>query len=330
MYQKAINEELKSTTTGDGFLEFRLNNSLAFPVAVYLISDDGWWVGAVDSSFIMPGLPGIVVRSSAVVPVNNYIDKGWYFLFLNAYSGAFVAALQADEAFRVPGGGYYVLTLNPTHLLEPNDLGSVPKPSKDIVIPTDSPRVVVACGMLGTGNVAVREQYWQRLPDSYSISKGAKRTVDYTVTSGMERTTSEQSRLGSSVMGSASVGWGPISATLSASLSVNSTTFQQVSTNVETTAFVSQTYDNTAGKKSRICFYWQLTNVLTVFDGAGVAQSSLVYGAESPAVIDAHDLAALPPRPVRKPRPMSADMRARLPEPPPSLRGDEVRQRSAW
>ncbi|MET8686916.1 hypothetical protein ABZV77_22135 [Streptomyces sp. NPDC004732] len=242
-------------------------------------------------------------------------DLGWYVLFLNAYSGAFVTVQQVQSAVLGPGNGRYWLIANPSYVVDPNDIGPVPEPNASVVIPPDSPRVVVGFGGLtATNSTVVREQYWQRLPDSYSIAAGALRTINYTTTSGMESTTSDQTTLASSVTGSGTAGWGPVSATLTASLSANSTSFQQTSTTVERTAFVSQTYDNTAADaKSRVVFYWQLTNVLTVFDKDGNASASLVYGTENPAVIDAHTVGDLPPRPLEKKLPMSAEMRARLP-----------------
>ncbi|MFJ3833161.1 hypothetical protein ACIPWI_35175 [Streptomyces sp. NPDC090046] len=329
IYQKAIDEELQSVTTGQSLPDLTLNNELNFPLAVYLISDYGWWIGGMDQAFVEPpGYPGLVVPANRTMDVYcpGEFDLGWYLIFLNAHSGAFVAVIQVASAFYSQNNGCYWMTLDQTCLLDPNSIGSVPEPYETVIIPPDSPRVVVASGYLPlTGNTVVREQYWQRLPDSYSIAAGAKRTISYTTTSGMESTTSEQTQIGTSVTGSTTAGWGPISATLSASLSNNSTTFQQTSTNVETTAFVSQTYDNTKGEKSRICFYWQLTNLLTVFDPAGNPLTSLVYGAESPAVIDAHNIDDLPPRPVKKELPMSADMQARLSLSSPTLAAGEAR-----
>nr|WSY50505.1 hypothetical protein OG999_10465 [Streptomyces sp. NBC_00886] len=330
-YQKAINETLQSTTTGDYFSDLTLNNELRFPVTAYLISDSGWWIGGLDHVFTNPpGYPGLVVPAIQTMDVGpTEFDRGWYFLFLNAHSGAFVAVIQVDSAVYSPNNGRYWINLDETYLLDPNGIGSVPEPNESVVIPPDSPRVVVGSGLLPTGNTVVREQYWQRLPDSYSIAAGAKRAISYTTTSGMESTTSEQSKVGASVMGNTSAGWGPVSATLSASLSNNSTTFQQTTTNVEMTAFVSQLYDNTKeGAKTRICFYWQLTNLLTVFDNNGNALSSLIYGSESPAVIDAHNLDDLPPRPLKKELPMSADMQARLSVPSLTPAAGQVQQRS--
>jgi hypothetical protein len=310
-YQKALNETLKSTNSGQ-YMDVRFLNATEIPLSVYLISDKACWLGrdVLGYGYFVAGAPAIKVAPGAEVGTYGGIDADWYFIFLNSFSGAFVAALRAGTASPPPGG---VLTVTCDDLLDPNTIGSVPAPNKSVVIPPDSPRVVVGCGKLANGNTVIREQYWQRLPDSYSISAGAKRTISYTVTSGMENTTSERSQLGAAVMGSTTAGWGPISATVSASLSTNSTSFQQITTNVETTSFVSQRYDNSAGDTARMFLYWQLTNVLTLFDPDGTPLSSLIYGSEGPAVIDAFPRAdELPPRPLTKERPMSEEMRAQL------------------
>ncbi|MFJ6482375.1 hypothetical protein ACIQK6_19975 [Streptomyces sp. NPDC091682] len=297
-------------------------NQTCIPLSLYLLSTEG-------DHFSCQTTPDqYLPEGTVLLPANgqeSYTrqDSGtdWYWLFTNSYTGAFAAAVRTPESGSV--------TITSFDLLDPNDIGLPPKPGDGVIIPQDSPSIMVGCGELETGNVVVREQYWQRLPDSYSIAAGAKRTISYTTTAGMESTTSEQSHVAESVTGSATAGWGPVSATLTASLSNDSTTFQQASTNVETTAYVSQTYDNSKGVKSRTCFYWQLTNVLTMFDSTGNALASLVYGAESPAVIDVHSPDDLPPRPLEKELPMSADMRARLSWSPPTAAAGPVLHRSA-
>ncbi|MFD3998830.1 hypothetical protein [Streptomyces sp. NPDC058548] len=323
-YRLALGESLKSTTTHETFQELKIGNLCDFPLSVYLVSDEGWWIGGVDDVFVAPGFPSLTVPAEVAqtfVSTQGF-DLGWYLIFLNARSGAFVSVKRLSSAVYSPSQGCMWLLVGAPDLLDANDIGPVPQPSASVVIPPDSPRVVVGFGRTPKGNTLIREQYWQRLPDSYSISAGARRTVEYTVTTGMESTTSTQSDLGSSVMGDVAAGWGPISASLSTSLSASSTSFEQVSTNVETSSFVSQVYDNTQGEKSRICYHWRLANVLTVFD-AGEPVSSLIYGS-GPAVISAHNLEDLPPRPVRKELPMSAEMRAQLSGAPPATAAGEA------
>jgi hypothetical protein len=238
------------------------------------------------------------------------IDLGCYFIFVNYYSGAFAAVYPATAA--VPYNNNLILNIECSDLLSPNDIGIPPTPNQDVVIPPDSPRVVVGCGVVN-GNYVAREQYWRRLPESYSLARGQHRTENYTTTSGIEVTTSQQSQLAASVGVGASAGWGPISASISASVSASSSTFQQISTNMQTTTFVSQGFDNTKGLTSKMFLYWQLTNVVTVFDSNGDPLSSLIYGSEEPAVIDGpYDLSGLPARPLKKELPMSPQMRELL------------------
>ncbi|WP_024761534.1 hypothetical protein [Streptomyces exfoliatus] len=312
-YRDAIAETLKSVTTHEGFTDLTVGNVCPFPLSMYLVSDEAWWIGGVEDAFLEPGYPALTVPAATTLDFVSLqgFDLGWYLIFLNAHSGGFVAVRQLSTAVSNPSTGQRILAVDRTQLLDANDIGPVPQPNESVVIPPDSPRIVVGFGQTPNGNVLTREQYWQRLPDSYSIAAGATRTVEYTVTSGMESTTSTQTDLGSTVMADGNAGWGPISASLSTSLSAGSTSFQQVSTNVETSSFVSQLYDNEKGQKSRICFYWQLTNLLTVFENDHVPVSSLIYGS-GPAVISAHDLDDLPPRPLKKDRPMSEEMRAQL------------------
>ncbi|MFD7839197.1 hypothetical protein [Streptomyces sp. NPDC059761] len=311
-YQQALDGTLTSTNTGNTGT-FTFANATEIPLGCYLVSDTGVWLGMVpNGNTFGEGNPSMHLAAGTqwwtfTVP----IDMGGYFIFVNYYSGAFAAVLPATAADSYNGGNL-ILTVECSHLLNPNDIGVPPTPNQDVVIPPDSPRVVVGCGVVN-GNGVAREQYWRRLPESYSIAKGEYRTENYTTTSGMEATTSQQSQVAASVGVSASAGWGPISASISASVSGSSSTFQQVTTNTQTTSFISQAFDNTNGKSAQMFLYWQLTNVVTVFDTNGNPLSSLIYGSEEPAVINGpHNPASLPPRPLKKELPMSARMRELL------------------
>ena len=91
----------------------------------------------------------------------------------------------------------------------------------------------------------------------------------------MQKTTSEQTTVAASLGISASAGWGPISASVSTSLSQTSSTFQQVTLTEERTSFVSDTLENKTDKP-RMLLIWQLTDIVTVFEGNGVPLSSIV------------------------------------------------------
>jgi hypothetical protein len=310
-YQQALDGVLKSTITGNTGT-FTFANATEIPLGGYLISDTGVWLGMVPgSNSFAEGNPSMRLGAGTQWWTSTApIDMGCYFIFINYYSGAFAAVYPATAA--VPYNGNLILTVECSDLLIPNDIGVPPTPNQDVVIPPDSPRIVVGCGVVN-GNCVAREQYWRRLPESYSLARGQQRTENYTTTSGIEVTTSQQSQLAASVGVGASAGWGPISASISASVSASSSTFQQVSTNTQTTTFVSQSFDNTKGLAAKMFLYWQLTNVVTVFDSNGDALSSLIYGSEEPAVIDGpYDLSGLPARPLKKELPMSPQMRELL------------------
>ncbi|MFF3089842.1 hypothetical protein ACFVRB_33085 [Streptomyces nojiriensis] len=320
-YQEAIDGTLCSQYLGVPVPNLAFFNGTEIPLDVYLLSDKGSWLGG--PTFAFPGGHPIQIAPQETWGSAQGVDFGWWFIFLNSYSGAFVAVQRAGSA--VPWSGLNLLSVTCEDLLNPNNIGTIPKPNVHVLIPPDSPRVTVGCGNLPTGCTVAREQYWQRLPNSYSLSAGARRQVSYTVTSGMESTSSDQDQFSTSVTGSASAGWGPVSATVSASLSANSTRFQQVTTSLETTSFVSQECVNAQQEVPETFFYWQLTDVLTVFDPSGTPVSSMIYGSQGPAVIDGpHHPRSLPPRPLDKVLPMSEEMEEQVALVSVTARDDEL------
>ncbi|MEU9702872.1 hypothetical protein [Streptomyces sp. NPDC047981] len=316
MYQQALDGTLTSQITGNTG-RFTFANTTEIPLGGYLVSDTGVWLGVVpQGNTFGPGNPAIDLEPGEQWRTyTTPLDFGSYFVFVNRYSGAFALVFPAMNA--QPDGPNWNITIDCSCLLDPNDIGIPPTPNAYVIVPPDSPRVVVGCGVVN-GNTVAREQYWRRLPQSYSIAKGEVRTESYTTSSGIEATSSQQADLATSVGVSASAGWGPISTSLSASVSAGSSTFQQVTTNTQSTSFLSESFDNTAGESAQMYLYWGLTNVVTIFDATGTALSSFIYGSEDPAVIDGpRDPLALPPRPLEKTMPMSPRM-ARL------LRGEEA------
>ncbi|MFE6868854.1 hypothetical protein ACFVFS_20130 [Kitasatospora sp. NPDC057692] len=278
-YQQAIDGTLRSQTSAGTGNPLTFYNDTAIALNMYLISGTGEHYGY-DSQAqnFAPGAPPYQVApngGSSLTQANP--EAHWFWLFTNAYSGAFAAV------FETPSSGNIGITS--FDLLEPNDIGHVPRPDQDVIIPSDSTPVVVGCGAVGTeGSAVVREQYWQRLSDSYSIGPGERKTVNNTVTSGMQETTSELASVEGSLSASARAGWGPVSASVSASLSAASTTFQQVTTTKQTTSYVSDRYENAAGNPAFLHLYWQLTDSVTVYDRSGNPLSSIVTGTQ-PVVI---------------------------------------------
>jgi hypothetical protein len=128
-----------------------------------------------------------------------------------------------------------------------------------------------------------REQFWHCTGESYSLAPGESRTVSYTATHGMQESSSDSETTNASVGVSASAGWGPFSASVSASLSESSTTSQQLTVSTQTTSFVSSSYVN-LGEHSELNLFWQLTDIATVYDSTGLPLSSVVSG-EAPTLV---------------------------------------------
>nr|WSY50506.1 hypothetical protein OG999_10470 [Streptomyces sp. NBC_00886] len=274
-YEKAINGTLCSQDSPTGN-PVTFTNQTCVPLTLSLLSAGGEHYSArtTPDKYLPEDTP--VLGANGASYTREDPGEDWYWVFTNFYTGAFAAACQTPASGSV--------TIMSFDLLDPNDIGLPPKPDDEVIIPSDSPPIMVGCGALENGNAVVREQYWQRLPDSYSIGPGESKTVSNTVTSGMQQTTSALNTIEGSVMVSTKAGWGPVSASVSASLSAASTSFQQFTTTQQTTSYVSDHYENSSDTDSQMCLYWQLTDSVTVYDSAGTALSSITTGTQ-PVII---------------------------------------------
>lgn len=152
-----------------------------------------------------------------------------------------------------------------------------------MIIPPNGPRILVGVGVLQKDRFVTREQFWQRLPNSYSLASSEEKVVNYTQTQGIQESSSDSKTVTDSVSVSASAGWGPFSASVSASLSESSTSAQQLTVSTQTTSYVSSTYQN-LGENAELNLLWQLTDVVTVYDADGRPLASVISG-EAPPVI---------------------------------------------
>lgn len=275
-YRKALSGELVSTLNDTSFT-VTIKNGLPIPVELSWISTSG-----------AHELVGTLGPGGEREVLDCY--GGYYFLFAATFTGSFVGVITI-------GSGTTQYTFNRQDLLNPGEIGHIPQPTKNALIPPDSPRVCVSCAEVPSGNVAIREQYWERQSDSYCLAAGEKKTVSMTTVSGKQQTSSDQETFAAAVGVSASGGWGPISASVSASLSKNSTTFQQVTVTEQSTAFISDTLEN---KEPHSVMYlrWQLNDIITVFSppesardtrppitSAWVPKASIITG-ESPVIVE--------------------------------------------
>lgn len=284
-YTQALNGTLYAAPTGSEF-QITVSNQLPIPVILYQVQSNGTRVliGTVNM------LTDIFVSDQA---------QGDYIYVAAAYSGAFVSVISVVSGTTTYPIDYGVLC-------DPNDVGEIPEPSRDIMVPQDTPLVMVACGTMNEGQTAAtvattvtREQYWTLLGDSYSLSPGEVRQVSYTVISGRQVTSSTEASISASLGMSGSAGWGPISASLSASLNMSASVSQQVSVNQETTSYISDTLSND-GTAAMLVYRWQLMDQITLFNAGGTPIGSVVSGL-APIVAKPVDPASVPETLVRTP-----------------------------
>ncbi len=299
-FEKALRGELCSDPTGDPkTVEFR--NHFQVPVTLVYLDKKGFQ----DVSTMRSLLPGRGATFKARRP-------GDYFLITAADSGAFMCVQKVT-----PEDKHYAF--GPKDLVQPSDVGPIPEPNTAAIIPNDSPRVVVGCSEYRkkAGNKAryrmTREQYWHRYANSYSLAWGEKRQVSLTTQSGRQQTSSKEETFVSSFDLGASIGWGPISASFSSSLSSTTTGFQQVTITEQSTSYVSCTLENTntddKDKGALLVFYWQLIDVISLFDENGRPAGS-VSQAANPVLVKTYFMNQL------KPPPLLDAKGERVPDPP--------------
>jgi hypothetical protein len=301
-YIAALRGSLASTRSDQLVGPTTVRNATNIFLRIYGVGENASLYGFRDEGsggwVIRNGYPGLLVNPYlAVTTMANRPPltistqyQGRYLLVTSAHTGGFLGVVKYTGEF--PLG---TIVLDENLLVAPNDIGPVPEPNADTVVPKDTPRVVVGIGSLN-GNRVVREQFWRRIPQSYSLAPGETRTVTHTTTSGMQTTTSQLDTVAASVGVSASAGWGPVSASVSASLSRSTTTFQQVTVSSEESVHHSDTVTNNT-TIPQMYVLWQLMDVVTVLKDSYEPDvvSSIVSGLLPTIVRGPYNSDALPP-----------------------------------
>lgn len=176
-----------------------------------------------------------------------------------ATTGSLVTVLEVAET--VP------IHITYDHLTRPNALGSPPEPEYDrpdpIFVPQNTARVVVGIGFVLPFHPIIREQYWQRLGDSFTLAPGEEITLTTTHSAGITSTSSTSETIAKTLGMDASAGWGPISLGINASLSSTSTNTQQVTIADEITTHESRTMRSTSDQPV-VYFRWQVVDVISI------------------------------------------------------------------
>jgi hypothetical protein len=251
VYEKALLGTLQSKT-GESLGTITIENYLPVPITITFIGYTG-----VPESEHSHQIPGATTSGPGKAQFAK-VEVGNFFLLQLAYTGGFAGVIEA----RTGQTTYDILDAT---LLAPNDVGPLPKPVGTVMIPPDSPRVLVGTGVLPSNQQLTREQFWRLTSESYCLAPGETKVVSQTTTSGREETSSKLETIAASLSLGASASWGVVSASLSASLSTDSTTFQQVTISEQMTTFASDELTNTSLTVPAMYLKWQLTEVFTIF-----------------------------------------------------------------
>jgi hypothetical protein len=249
-YQQALNGTLKSAPSGPEF-QLSFQNHTDISISLYKASIVGMqeYFGGLSPQTIIKSAP---------------LQQGNYIIVKSAITGGFMTVIQTGS---VTDGVYHIIN---SELSAPHDIGPFPVPNQDIIIPTNSARVVVGCADmdkdLNPKQTVLREQYWRRLPESYTLDPHEVKTINTTVTTGREQTSSSMETVNENLSLSAGAGWGPFTAHVSASLSRTSNNSQQLVITEETTKYISSVLTNENNDYPVMILRWQLIDIIHVIE----------------------------------------------------------------
>ena len=243
-------------------------------------------------------LPALLGAGSRATMSNSGKDgdpPSGYYKAVTAATGALVAVFALSEKSAD-------VVLDPSILNVPNDIGPIPGPTSSVpeapiepkpaherigstvIVPQNGTSVLVGSGKAENGAIILREQFWALQNDSICLAGNETRTVSYSVTSGMQTVSSTETQVAMSLGVSASGGWGPVRASMNATLNRNTRVSQQISINEQRTSYVANSIHNPS--VDPIAYLrWQLTDVITVLDEEGETPTSLVAQALNPTIV---------------------------------------------
>ena len=291
----------------------RLLNYTNIPVQPKLWSD--MYIAGYTKWPVMPPMSQLDIRSK--FPNWNGTFAGDVVIFASAVTGSFISASLLNRAIPLAGGtegesnealdvsvlpsrDLDIVSLNGKlpnvgadwrDLVAPNDIGDPPAPTEQMLIPSDSPRICVGIaahkpGQPGTWSVLVHEQYWKRDASSFSLAPQATRLISTSHTSGRVDTSSSEKSVSETLGTNISAGWGPISASISASLSSTETTSRSVTLSESDSVALQENYQNKTDS-TEVILFWNLVDVYTwISEQGGVAtQMAVVELQQAPALV---------------------------------------------
>ena len=277
-----------------------MNELTTLALAGHLVSpaEGGLFTCTITNQLDVP-LDGYVVQQNArqvyrrTIPAGGSVSAnpqdGAHWVFRSAPTGSFACVITFAS-----GTTSYVI--DDASLTAPNDIGPLPRPNSQMVVPCASQSVMVGCGRLPTENHCCREQFWSLIGKSYCLAVGESSVVNSTLTTGVQSTSSSEQTVSASVTGSAQAGWGPTSASISASLQGSNTVNQQLSVSAQTTRYISDKLEN-KGSSTAMVLMWQLRDIVYVYDRTGVQLASIDQSQNPIMIASPVDPGTLPPPP---------------------------------
>ncbi|TGK08775.1 hypothetical protein EHO60_14455 [Leptospira fletcheri] len=165
---------------------------------------------------------------------------------------------------------------------QPNQIGDVPKSSSTIIIPPNSPRVLVGYSE-NAGNTILRIQYWERSPESISLAPKHKHVIYSSQQAGTTWSSSSEETLAEAASLSVGAGIGAFSVSASGSVSNSSTTGFSATEESDSETQIETRVENTT-QHDIIAFEWRLVDETLVIHKDKYLASYAV--AQSPSVIE--------------------------------------------
>lgn len=272
LYREALAGTLKTNNPSEKLHDKILHNKTNLPIGYAPIDGNGYH-----------GETQVLNRGEKATLSTNL---NVYYLLTNALTGAFVGVFQVSQ-----NRDHYDITVQDNNrlLFEPNDIGFPPLATATTLIPSNSWSTVVGISNKQKGKkdkkdinyIAVREQSWDMSSTSYTLGPQEKKQISVTHETGRVSKTSDLTSVSATVGTSASAGWGPVSASISASLSATSTVSHDVSIQEQVTSFVLHELNNKRDV-GLIVYFWKLMDNTTLYkldsnDNAGEVLANISY-----------------------------------------------------
>ena len=268
-YHRALMGNLSLEDPNKTTINCQINIMNKLPIAIYAAKNR-------DGKFI-PHLPD-PDQSKQVSPVDpgqevilkDFPQNGTFGIFAFSTGGLISLHTVTDGA----DGSQVNFTVDEALLASPNAIGAPPVPDeKEFIIKSSSLKRVVGIGF-DDKHVFVREQYWQVSSESVSLIPGQTITMSVTTENGVDRTSSTEETVSAAISAGASFGWGPISASISASLARSSNVMQQLVVRENTTRFDEIVITLGANEQPRTYIVWNLMDVVSLYEiGSGAPVS---------------------------------------------------------